>query len=130
MPKSLIKISEQKASPPARTVLLVDDNADTRILIQWFLDSSGYRVDSAQNAEEALARFNPRIHDLVLTDNLMPGMSGAALVQLLKRQSPTTPVVIYSGNPPKDCSHFDLVISKPTHLLDVKEAIDGLLLSN
>jgi CheY-like chemotaxis protein len=126
----LKKIAEQKVRPPVKTVLLVDDNADTRILTKWFLDRFGYHVDSAQNAEDAVARFNPEIHDLVLTDNIMPGMSGVEMVIILKKQSPATPIIIYSGNPPKDCPGVDLVILKPTHLLDVKEAIDDLLTSN
>jgi two-component system, cell cycle sensor histidine kinase and response regulator CckA len=110
-----------------RTVLLVDDNDDTRVLTKWFLDNFGYAVDSAQNAEEALSRFNPKIHDLILTDNSMPGMTGLEFVQHIKRRSPSTPAVMYTGNPPPDCAGIDMVILKPTHLLDVKEAIDKLL---
>jgi CheY-like chemotaxis protein len=110
-----------------KTVLLVDDNDDTRVLTKWFLDSFGYAVDSAQNAEEALFRFSPKKHDLILTDNSMPGMTGAELVERIKERSPSTPVVMYTGNPPQNCSAIDMVILKPTHLLDVKEAIDKLL---
>jgi CheY-like chemotaxis protein len=108
-------------------VLLVDDNDDTRVLTKWFLDNFGYAVDSAQNAEEALSRFNPKVHDLILTDNSMPGMTGTEMVQHIKRRSPSTPAVMYTGNPPPDCSGIDVVILKPTHLLDVKEAMDKLL---
>jgi CheY-like chemotaxis protein len=110
-----------------KTVLLVDDNDDTRILTKWFLDSFGYVVDSAQNAEEALFRFNPKKHDLILTDNSMPGTTGAELAKRIKEKSASTPVVMYTGNPPQDSSGIDMVISKPTHLLDVKEVIDKLL---
>lgn len=110
-----------------KTVLLVDDNDDTRILTKWFLDSFGYAVDSARNAEEALFRFNPKKHGLILTDNSMPGTTGAELAKRIKERFPSTPVVMYTGNPPQDCSGIDMVILKPTNLLDVKEAIDKLL---
>ena len=118
---------EKLSASRMRTVLLVDDNDDTRVLTKWFLDNFGYAVDSAQNAEEALSRFNPKIHDLILTDNSMPGMTGVEMVQLIKLRSPSTPAVMYTGNPPPDCSGIDVVILKPTHLLDVKEAMDKLL---
>jgi hypothetical protein len=49
------------------------------------------------------------------------------MVQHIKRRSPSTPAVMYTGNPPPDCSGIDVVILKPTHLLDVKEAMDKLL---
>ncbi|MGH7950325.1 MAG: response regulator [Limisphaerales bacterium] len=110
-----------------KTVLLVDDNDDTRVLTKWFLDNFGYAVDSTPSAEEALSRFNPEVHDLILTDNSMPGMSGTELVKRIKLKNPTTPAVMFTGNPPQDCSGIDVVIIKPTNLLDVKETMDRLL---
>ena len=118
---------EKHSAPHVRTVLLVDDNDDTRVLTKWFFDNVGYTVDSAQNAEDALSRFNPKVHDLILTDNSMPGMSGTELAHVIKMRSPSTLVVMYTGNPPKDQDCIDVVISKPANLLDVKEAIDKLL---
>lgn len=117
------KISESQA----RTILLVDDNVDTRLLTKMFLSNFGYEVDSADSAGEALLRFNPGQHALVLTDNSMPGMTGGEMAQIIKSRSPATPVVMCSGNPPKDCSAIDVVIRKPTYLLAIKDAIDRLL---
>lgn len=92
-----------------------------------FLNNFGYEVDSANSAGEALARFNPILHDLVLTDNTMPGMTGGEMAHIIKLRSPSTPVVMCTGNPPSDCSSVDVVITKPTHLLAIKDAIDQLL---
>ncbi len=111
----------------SKTVLLVDDSDENRILTKWFLDSIGYTVDAAQCAEEALSRFNANAHDLVMTDNTMPGMSGAELAHIIKLRSPTTPILMYSGNPPEDQSSLDMVILKPAHLNLIKEAVDKLL---
>ncbi len=87
----------------------------------------GYEVDSTSSAGEALARFNPTLHDLVLTDNSMEGMTGGEMAHVIKLRSPSTPVVMCTGNPPNDCSSVDAVIKKPTHLLAIKDAIDKLL---
>lgn len=112
------------SSPKVKTVLVVDDNDESRVLMKFFLDTAGYAVDSAQSAEEALARFNSETHDVVLTDNSMPGMTGSEMAHIIKLRSPNTPVIMYTGNPPKDISCVDFVISKPAHLLDVKVVID------
>jgi CheY-like chemotaxis protein len=122
--------SHPAGKPPAArviTVLLVDDNDDTRILTKWFLDNFGFVVDSARSAQEALARFDPKTHDVILTDNSMPGMTGQELAHVAKLRSPSTGVVMFTGNPPIDQSCIDRVIAKPASLLDVKEAIDSLM---
>ena len=109
-----------------RTVLLVDDKHDSRITLKWFLDTFGYVVHSARNAAEALATFDPLLHDLVLTDNSMPGMTGAEMAHVIKMRSPHTPVLMYTGEPPQDRSCLDVVIQKPAHLMDLKSALDQL----
>ena len=98
-----------------------------RIIAKWFLGYFGYIVDSARCAEEALGVFDPRIHDAVITDNTMPGMTGVERAQIIKLRSPSTPVVMHTGAPPEDRSCLDLVLQKPSHLLEVKEALDKVL---
>lgn len=118
---------DTKTENQLRTVLLVDDNVDTRLLTKMFLNNFGFEVDSTGSASEALARFNPALHDLVLTDNSMPGMSGGEMAHVIKLRSPSTPVVMCTGNPPNDTSSIDVVITKPTHLLAIKDTLDKLL---
>jgi CheY-like chemotaxis protein len=120
---------EKAAIKPTKTILLVDDNDDIRVPTKWFLNNFGYAVDSVCSAEEGLALFNPKLHDLVVTDNSMPGMSGSELAHIIKLRSPGTLVVMYSGLPPEDRSCLDLVVQRPTHLLTLKDAIDDLLAS-
>jgi len=109
------------------TILLVDDNDASRLATKWFLNNFGFEVDTARSAEEALALFDARIHDLIITDNSMPAMSGAELAHIIKLRSPSTPVIMFSGAPPADHSCLDRVIQKPAHLLALKEAADQLL---
>ena len=112
---------------PVRTILLVDDMDECRITTKWFLANFGYAVDAARNAEEALALFNPAIHDLVVTDNTMPGMTGVEMAHIIKLRSPSTPVLMYTGHPPDDQSCVDRLIQRPTHLLALREAAEQLL---
>jgi CheY-like chemotaxis protein len=118
---------QEKLTSQSRTVLLVDDDDDIRLVTKEFLNNFGYEVDCASSVADALTRFNPAVHDLVLTDNSMPGMTGGEMAQIIKQRSPSTPVLMCSGNPPIDCSRIDIVIHKPTPLLAVKDAIDKLL---
>jgi CheY-like chemotaxis protein len=115
--------------PPLKTILLVDDGDATRVTTKWFMTNFGYAVDAARTGEEALALFDPKIHDMVMTDNSMPGMSGVELAHVIKLRSPTTPVLMYTGRPPEHQSCLDLVIQRPAHMLTLKEAVDTLLVS-
>jgi CheY-like chemotaxis protein len=118
-----------KCPPPARmtTILLVDDSRDTRLMTKWFLDYVGYIVHAFSSADDAVAQFDPKIHDLVLTDNSMPRMTGAEMAHIIKMRSPATPVVMYTGRAPSDRSCLDAVIERPTPLPVLKETIDKLL---
>ena len=109
------------------TILLVDDQDDSRITTKWFLNNFGYAVETVRGAEEALAVFNPKVHDLVLTDNSMPGISGKEMAHIIELRSPATPIVMYSGHVPDDRSCFDGVVEKPTHILALKQAVDRIL---
>ncbi|HXP59805.1 MAG TPA: response regulator [Dongiaceae bacterium] len=111
----------------AKRVLLVDDLDGPRIIAKWFLGYFGYVVDSARCAEDALDVFDPKIHDAVITDNSMPGMSGVELARIIKLRSPSTPVLMHTGSLPEDRSCLDVVLQKPSHLLEIKEALDELL---
>jgi len=109
------------------TVLLVDDIDDSRLTTKWFLASFSHSVDSVRSAEEALALFDSKIHDIVVTDNSMPTMSGAEMAHVIKLRSASTPVLMYTGKAPENLSCLDTVVLKPAHLLELKEAIDVLL---
>ena len=113
-------------TPQKRTILLVDDRDQSRVSTKWFLNNLGFEVESAHNAEEALVLFDAKIHDLVITDNSMPGMTGGEMAHIIKLRSPSTLVLMYSDSPPGDSSCLDGVLRKPNHLLVLKEAVDKL----
>lgn len=110
-----------------KTILVVDDRDDCRITTKWFLANFGYAVDSARSAEEALSVFDAKVHDLIITDNSMPGMSGVEMAHIIKLRSPGTPIIMYTGALPEDQTCVDVMIKKPAHLLMLKESADKIL---
>jgi two-component system cell cycle sensor histidine kinase/response regulator CckA len=89
-------------APSARaggTVLLVEDEAALRDLVMETLAEAGYTVIAASRADEALelAAGHAAPIDLLLTDVIMPGMSGPALARRLSELRPDLRVVFMSG---------------------------------
>jgi two-component system, cell cycle sensor histidine kinase and response regulator CckA len=81
------------------TILLAEDEADVRELAREFLEAAGYTVLQARNGQEALklaADHNASI-DLLVTDLVMPGMTGQQLASLLQQQRSGTGVIFMSG---------------------------------
>jgi len=81
------------------TVLLVDDEEMVLTLGRTVLSTFGYRVVAANSGPQALQAFGqaPSQIDLVVTDLVMPGMSGRELIDCLRRLSPTVPILSTSG---------------------------------
>ncbi|WP_296598740.1 PAS domain-containing protein [Phenylobacterium sp.] len=81
-----------------RVALLVDDEEFVRLSTAEMLKDLGYRVVEASSAVEALrAIANGAAVDLVVTDHLMAGMTGADLAQALRASHPDLPVIVVSG---------------------------------
>jgi CheY-like chemotaxis protein len=98
--QSLIaKLSPRAGS--AETILVVEDQPATAQITRILLESWGYRVLEAHSGAEALATFEGNsdgIH-LVLTDMIMPGITGTQLAAELQRRSPNLRIVFMSGYP-------------------------------
>ncbi len=95
-------------------ILCVDDEDIPRTLRKVILQKQGYEVVTASTGKEALAILATRHFDLVLTDQIMPGMMGTELTRHIKYAMPDMPVVIISGviELPADASIADRFISK------------------
>jgi CheY-like chemotaxis protein len=84
--------------PGSGTVLLVDDEDLVRASTADMLTDLGYRVVEAQSADEALRKMDEELHvDLLITDHLMPGMTGADLARAVDHKRPGLPVLLISG---------------------------------
>lgn len=81
------------------TILIVEDSPSELELMSHYLKESGYNVIKAAGAKEALQKSMEEKFDIVVTDVVMPGMSGFELCRALKR-NPTTqkiPIVVCSS---------------------------------
>lgn len=91
--------AEPPDSPSRATILVVEDEPDLLLLIRKVLEPEGYRVISAENAEQAMAlaaTAEPAI-DLLLTDVMLPGMGGVELSRKLMERYPEVGVILMSG---------------------------------
>ena len=68
-----------------RKILIVDDEADIREILQFNLENAGFTVDCASSAEEALEMLNPE-YGLILLDVMMGGMSGFKMAEVLRNE--------------------------------------------
>ena len=96
------------------SILCVDDEEIPRTLRALVLRKQGYEVVTVASGSEALRELAARHFDLVLTDQLMPGMTGTELAKKIKSSTPSLPVVIISGvnELPADAALADRFISK------------------
>jgi nitrogen-specific signal transduction histidine kinase/CheY-like chemotaxis protein len=84
--------------PGKGTALLVDDEELVRISTADMLSDLGYKVAEAASAEEAIGRLDRgERFDLLVTDHLMPGMTGTDLARALRSTRPDMPVLLVSG---------------------------------
>ena len=83
-------------------VLVVDDETQVRSLIRARLERAGYEVSEAQDCETALARYRQEPADVVITDLVMPGLSGHELIRALAAVSPDVRIVAISGAVDRD----------------------------
>jgi two-component system cell cycle sensor histidine kinase/response regulator CckA len=131
---------EEKAPAPrdltgVGTILLVEDEDAVRDFAVRALSMRGYKVIDASGGEEALELIEEHAAeiDLVISDVVMPGMDGPALVKEIRKSNPAMRVIFMSGyaegafrnagDKPEDC-HF---ISKPFSLKALTEKVRDVL---
>ncbi len=113
------------------TVLVVEDTASEQDLIVSYLVGSGYTVITANNGQEALKKIAGKKLDVVVTDLVMPGMSGLELCRSLKKNADTKDVPIVactSKNQELDKlwgmkQGIDVYITKPFTSEDILRAV-------
>lgn len=80
----------------AKTILIVEDDANIRELLHLYLEQEGYHIEIAQDGAEGLRMFK-RVHpDMVLLDLMMPVMDGTQMIRELRSFS-QTPVIILTA---------------------------------
>jgi two-component system, cell cycle sensor histidine kinase and response regulator CckA len=89
-----------EASLPPPTVLVVDDDAIVRRVVQGHLSDAGYRIFEAEDGQEALEVLERTGSvDLVIVDMVMPRLNGPGLIAELIRRRPSQSVLLISAYP-------------------------------
>ena len=79
-------------------VLVIEDEPLIRDIYAEFLELLGHEADVAGDGREGLQRFDPLVHKVVVTDFLMPGLTGLEIAEAIRERSRATPVVLISGS--------------------------------
>jgi CheY-like chemotaxis protein len=119
------------------TILVVDDDAPTRVVLRMILEKAGHEVVEAAHGAAALDIISPDLlPDVVMTDLTMPILSGKELIELL-RSGPITaaiPIVVVSGN--HDSARtlqasglVEAVVDKPFDAASLTECIRAVAVS-
>ena len=97
--------AQQHPTPPhglsgrsgPRTILVADDSATIRKIVELTFGGTTIRVDAAATGAEALDRLESGVHDLVLADVAMPGPAGYELCRRIKTSARPVPVLLLTG---------------------------------
>jgi len=97
------------------TLLLIDDNAVQAATRQTILKRAGYFVIAALSPERALEQFRSQELaapiDLIITDHLMPGMTGSQFTTEIRNISPEIPILVISGLAEAEDEYSDLNVA-------------------
>ncbi len=78
----------------SKRILVVDDNADSIMILRSILEGQGFTVATAQSGMAALEEINQQIPDLVLLDVMMPEMSGIEVLERIKTTHATSKIPV------------------------------------
>jgi CheY-like chemotaxis protein len=127
------KKDRRGSDPKGKTILVVDDESDVRMVVEAILTGHGYGVVQARDGAEALLLLRQRKFDLMVLDIMMPRMDGYQVMDELKKVNPDLPVIMLTARTqPKDvwkgyvegCHYY---ITKPFASEGLVRAVNYLL---
>jgi CheY-like chemotaxis protein len=112
---------------------VADDNPDIRYLNSEALVGLGYCVDAVEDGVLAWEALQAKSYDLLITDNDMPKMSGFELIERLRKEGMTLPVIFVSGTTPPGALEkhawlrISATLSKPHPIADLMILVEEVL---
>ncbi len=82
-----------------KKILIADDERSIRQTFKFFLEKEGYSVTVSEDAIQAFELIKNEKFDLIITDCIMPKMSGLELLKKLRTNNNLTPVIVMTGEP-------------------------------
>ena len=120
-------------------ILIVDDDSAIRHLFEEFLQRKGFSTSIAADGFEAILSMEEKMPDLIVTDIIMDGMDGLALIRELRSRDTHMPVIAISGGQCVLSVDFgeraeetgaDEFMEKPVELKELLESVQALLDEN
>lgn len=117
-------------------ILYVDDDEDSRELLQFYFANQGYCITAAQNSVEAIKKAGENKFDLFMLDVRLPDGNGGDLALIRRKMQPFTPIIYYTASgfahekreAMAKCG--DAYLVKPVALEDVEMTIEKNLMLN
>jgi len=114
------------------TILIVDNDEKILSILQEYLELSHYQVRTAASGLEALKLLRTEPYDVLLTDIVMPDISGLGLIEIARKEFPALPIVAMTGYGRQvrnlASEHApDCYLEKPFNLEELSKAVESLL---
>jgi CheY-like chemotaxis protein len=117
----------------SKTILVIDDEMETRVSLQIGLERGGWRVLTAKNAMEALAMLHAHDVNLIVMDLEMPGMNGCQACDRIREIWPHIPVIVLTAF--SDKQHRDQAkrsgaityLIKPISMVNIRTEVEAFL---
>jgi CheY-like chemotaxis protein len=117
-----------------KRVIVIDDEKRIADIISHYLKRRGYEAYGVYAAGDALELMERKgVPDLIIMDEKMPGMSGTALIRLIRNRRVRIPVILLTGSigmlsaSDEQRELFDCILIKPVRLRDLSSAVEKIL---
>ena len=122
----------EQGTETARRILVVDNDNKLLSIIQEYLELCHYQVTTAATGLDALRLLRSENYDVLLTDIVMPDISGLGLIEISRKEFPELPVIAMTGysKQVKDLTTErspNYYLEKPFNLAELSKAIESVL---
>ena len=125
--------SEGAMKKPVK-ILIIDDNEEVINILHHFFTTRHYTVSTAVNGLDGLKLIEADniSFDLIITDLVMPHISGAAIISIVKKKYPAMPIIAITGlgeHPELLATeaHADVIVKKPFDLSELEKTVKTVL---